>query len=101
MLHSLINSNAALLKQVSLLSSGVSELSSQLARLAETSPLAPTASGPVLERHSGDPGACQAFLVQCSLVFELQPCTYSSERSRIAFVISLLIGRARDWGTAL
>uniref|UniRef100_A0A672HSK7 Uncharacterized protein n=1 Tax=Salarias fasciatus TaxID=181472 RepID=A0A672HSK7_SALFA len=36
-----------------------------------------------------------------SLVFELQPLSYPSDRSRIAYLIGLLSGPARAWGTAL
>lgn len=56
---------------------------------------------PVPERYAGDFGCCQAFLTQVSLVFELQPQSYASDRARIAYLISLLTGKAREWGTAL
>eukprot|EP00066_Takifugu_rubripes_P011978 XP_011601244.1 PREDICTED: uncharacterized protein LOC105416325 [Takifugu rubripes] len=36
---------------------------------------------PVPERYSGEAGACASFLLQCSLVFDLQPLTYPSDRS--------------------
>lgn len=55
---------------------------------------------PPPERYSGAPGSCRPFLVQCSLIFELQPSAFPSERSRVAYIVSLLTGRARDWGTA-
>lgn len=51
--------------------------------------------------YDGDPNSCRAFLSQCSLVFALQPRRYVTEESRVAFVISLLKGRARDWETAV
>jgi hypothetical protein len=49
---------------------------------------------------SGEPTQCRAFLTQCEVVFSLQPSTYASDRARVAFVISLLAGRAREWGAA-
>lgn len=52
------------------------------------------------ERYSGAPGTCRSFLTMCSLTFELQPLTYPTERSRVAFMITQLTGRAREWGTA-
>ncbi|KAF7642995.1 hypothetical protein LDENG_00246800 [Lucifuga dentata] len=52
------------------------------------------------ERYDGHPGGCRAFLTMCSLTFELQPRTYASERSRVAFIISHLTGRAREWAAA-
>jgi hypothetical protein len=51
--------------------------------------------------YSGQPTECRSFLTQCDIVFSLQPNTYSGERARIAYVISLLTGRAREWGTAI
>lgn len=56
---------------------------------------------PVPERYCGDLGACGRFLLQCSLVFDLQPSTYNSDKSRIAFILGLLTGRAAQWATAL
>ncbi|KAK7916542.1 hypothetical protein WMY93_012303 [Mugilogobius chulae] len=55
---------------------------------------------PTPERYSGDLGACGRFLLQCSLVFDQQPHTYATDKSRIAFVISLLSGKASQWATA-
>ena len=54
---------------------------------------------PPLERCSGAPDSCCPFLVQCSLAFKLQPSAFPTERSRVAYIISLLTGKARDWGT--
>ncbi|KAL0149260.1 hypothetical protein M9458_055494, partial [Cirrhinus mrigala] len=51
--------------------------------------------------YDGDPNSCRAFLSQCSLVFALQPRRYVTEESQVAFVITLLKGRARDWATAV
>lgn len=55
---------------------------------------------PTPECYSGDLGACGRFLLQCSLVFDLQPSSYTSDKSRIAFVLSLLTGKASQWATA-
>ncbi len=51
--------------------------------------------------YDGNPSSCRAFLSQCSLVFALQPRRYVTEESQVAFVITLLNGRARDWATAV
>lgn len=51
-------------------------------------------------RYAGEPTQCRSFITQCEVVFSLQPTTYSRERARVAYVISLLTGRAREWGTA-
>ncbi len=121
LLRHLVDSNNALLRQVSVLTTGVSDLSAQLTHPVGSNPaqLAATASNPVSEqrvvtsnvvrepsvpvpeRYAGDPGSCNAFLLQVSLVFELQPNSYASDRARVAYIISLLTGRARDWGAAV
>ncbi|TWW71216.1 Retrotransposon-like protein 1 [Takifugu flavidus] len=54
---------------------------------------------PIPEWYSGEAGACASFLLQCSLVFDLQPLTYTSDRAKIAFVVNLLSGRAVQWAT--
>lgn len=51
--------------------------------------------------YDGDPNSCRAFLSQCSVVFALQPRTYAHEESKVAFVLTLLTGKARDWGTSV
>ncbi len=51
--------------------------------------------------YVGEPTECRAFLTQCEVVFSLQPQTYAVDRARIAYVISLLTGRARGWATAV
>ena len=56
---------------------------------------------PTPVRYSGDSGTCSQFLHQCSLVFDQQPLTYSSDRTRIAFVMSLLSGKASAWAVAI
>lgn len=65
-----------------------------IARLHEPHVLPP-------ERYSGDLGTCRAFLIQCSLVFEQQPTSYPTDRSRVAYLMSLLTGRALDWASAV
>ncbi|KAF7640671.1 hypothetical protein LDENG_00023900, partial [Lucifuga dentata] len=51
-------------------------------------------------RYNGDSATCRSFLVNCSLIFELNPSSYSSERAKVAAVITHLTGRAREWATA-
>ena len=48
----------------------------------------------------GDFELCRGFLVQCELVFQHQPSRYGSDGAKIAFVLSLLSGRALRWATA-
>lgn len=51
--------------------------------------------------YSGEPTMCRAFMIQCEVIFSLQPLTYASDTARVAFVISLLAGRAREWATSV
>lgn len=52
------------------------------------------------ERFSGDSGDCKTFLTQCDLHFELQAAALPTDRSKIAYIISHLMGRAETWATA-
>ncbi len=51
--------------------------------------------------YSGEPNSCRSFLSQCSLIFALQPSCFPTELSRVAYGITLLVGQAREWGTAM
>ncbi len=51
--------------------------------------------------YSGEPNTCRSFLSQCSLTFSLQPSCFPTEGSKVAFIITLLVGQAREWGTAM
>lgn len=55
---------------------------------------------PIPQPFSGDMGACEGFLLKCDLVFEQQPQTYATDRSRIAYIVGLLSGKASEWATA-
>ena len=51
--------------------------------------------------NEGDLGQCRSFLLQCYLVFELQPQTYPTDKARIAYLIGALRGEALAWATAV
>uniref|UniRef100_A0A8D0A597 DUF4939 domain-containing protein n=1 Tax=Sander lucioperca TaxID=283035 RepID=A0A8D0A597_SANLU len=53
------------------------------------------------DKYDGGLGGCRSFLMQCDLVFDLQPYSYASDKARIAFVIELLRGKALEWASAL
>ncbi|KAL0149399.1 hypothetical protein M9458_055296, partial [Cirrhinus mrigala] len=64
----------------------------------------PAAASPRLafpEKFDGSPTKCKGFLLQCSLFVGQQPHLYPTDESKIAFVCSLLIGRALEWATAV
>uniref|UniRef100_A0A3Q3XA82 C2H2-type domain-containing protein n=1 Tax=Mola mola TaxID=94237 RepID=A0A3Q3XA82_MOLML len=52
------------------------------------------------ERFSGQSVDCRPFISQCGLHFEFNAAAFSSDRAKIAFIISHLTGRARSWATA-
>ncbi|XP_036845748.1 protein LDOC1-like [Oncorhynchus mykiss] len=56
---------------------------------------------PPLESFNGEPSTCLVFLAQCALIFELQPSYFPSDRSKIAYLITLISGRALTWATAV
>ncbi len=61
---------------------------------------ASTTTSPCLafpEQFDGSPTKCKGFLLQCSMFVNQQPMLYSTDDSRIAFVCSLLTGRALEW----
>jgi hypothetical protein len=51
--------------------------------------------------YSGEPLLCRAFLATCSLHIALQPSSFPTEESKVAFMITLLAGRAALWGTTV
>ncbi len=56
---------------------------------------------PIPESYAGEPTFCRAFLIRCSMHFSIQPRTFEREESKVAFVLTLLTGRAALWGTAV
>ena len=56
---------------------------------------------PIPARYSGVLGICSQFLHHCSLVFDQQPLTYSTDKSKIAFIMSLLSDKAFAWALAV
>lgn len=55
---------------------------------------------PTPVRYSGELGRCGQFLHQCSLVFEQQPLTYTSDRTKTAYIMSLMSDQAAGWAVA-
>ncbi|KAK3535368.1 hypothetical protein QTP70_010217 [Hemibagrus guttatus] len=51
--------------------------------------------------YSGSAEDCNGFLLQCSLVLEMQPHLYPTERSKVAFIIKQLRGQALLWAESL
>uniref|UniRef100_A0A8C7X3N2 CCHC-type domain-containing protein n=1 Tax=Oryzias sinensis TaxID=183150 RepID=A0A8C7X3N2_9TELE len=82
----------------------LNDISSEVVRPSGANRLAqegaPEPRMPPPQRFSGDPGHCRTFIAQCEIFFALQPSMFSSELSKVAFAVSLLSGRAGQWGTA-
>ncbi|KAI2644234.1 Transposon Tf2-6 polyprotein [Labeo rohita] len=97
-------------------------LTEQLVRAVQglqvaASPVAPTPPAPVLppavqpavasprlafpDKFDGTPTKCKGFLLQCTLFVNQQPNLYATDESKIAFVCSLLTGKALEWATAV
>ncbi|KAK3545959.1 hypothetical protein QTP70_017099, partial [Hemibagrus guttatus] len=68
-----------------------------------TASSAPLFSSPMAQPapYSGLVEDCNGFLLQCSLVLEMQPYLYPTERSKVAFVITQLRGQALLWTESL
>ncbi|XP_058604706.1 uncharacterized protein LOC131522871 isoform X2 [Onychostoma macrolepis] len=62
---------------------------------ASASPMA------LLAAYAGDSAECGGFLLQMALYLEMQPQKFPTERSKVAFLISLLSGRALIWARAI
>jgi len=52
------------------------------------------------EKFSGEQELCKTFLIDCSIHFELNPHDFFTERSKIAFMMTHLTGRAKAWASA-
>ncbi|KAL0195105.1 hypothetical protein M9458_008677 [Cirrhinus mrigala] len=51
--------------------------------------------------YSGRSEECNGFLLQCSLIFTMQPMQYPTDQSKFAFIISLLTGPALRWAETI
>jgi len=51
--------------------------------------------------YSGEAVECSGFLLQVSLYIEMHSHKFNKERSKVAFLISLLRGRALLWAQAI
>lgn len=92
----------------------LASLTAQIQQMQASRTLAPVAPTPIATpispheprlpappTYDGDPNTCRSFLSQCSLVLELQASSFPTERSKVAYIITLLSGKAREWATAV
>ncbi|ROL41358.1 Retrotransposon Gag-like protein 6 [Anabarilius grahami] len=71
--------------------------------LPAASPSPPAIASPMAKPapFSGSAEDCNGFLLQCSLVLEMQPHLYPDDKSKVAFIISQLDGKALRWAEPL
>ena len=48
-------------------------------------------------RYEGEAGKCRNVIAQCEIFFRAQPSRFSTEDSRVSFILSLLTGTALAW----
>ncbi|KAG1957249.1 retrotransposable element [Pimephales promelas] len=99
---------SVLVAQVSELTQQIQQLRAPTASPAPAVPLIPPEGAsqseprlPIPQTYNGEPSFCRAFLTRCSMHFALQPRTFIQEGSKVAFVLTLLTGKAALWGTAV
>ncbi|GAA6101953.1 mucin-5AC-like, partial [Tachysurus ichikawai] len=54
-----------------------------------------------VQPYAGQPRGCNAFIMQCLLVFEMKPSQFRSEKDKFAYMVALLSVRALAWATAV
>lgn len=73
-------------------------------QLPQTPAASPAASASPMARpapFSGEAEDCSGFLLQVSLYFQMQAHQFTDDSARVAFIISLLSGRALQWAQSL
>ncbi|XP_029466520.1 cadherin-16 [Rhinatrema bivittatum] len=56
---------------------------------------------PATTRYAGDIKTCQGFLNQCYVRFTLLPAQFPSDAVKVAYIFSLLDGKALDWASPM
>jgi len=106
-------------KFMAVVTTQLSDLANQIQQLSNNSSMEPMkAAAPVVAptptvihagpglrlaspvRYSGEPGRCKTFLTECDMHFEFSPQHFLTDRAKVGFIISNLVGRAQTWATA-
>ncbi|XP_029442985.1 protein LDOC1 [Rhinatrema bivittatum] len=87
------------------LAATVEQLVSRLEVSTRELPPAPASTSstqlPTPTRYAGDSKTCRGFLNQCQVRFSLLPSQFPSDAAKVAFIFSLLDGKALDWASPL
>ncbi|KAL0173126.1 hypothetical protein M9458_033437, partial [Cirrhinus mrigala] len=70
----------------------------------QPTPAPPSASGSPMAMpatFAGEAAECSGFLLQVNLFIQMQPRMFPSENAKVAFLISLLTGKALQWAKAI
>ncbi|KAL0168185.1 hypothetical protein M9458_036407, partial [Cirrhinus mrigala] len=80
------------------------ELVNAIKAAMRPTPTPPAASGSPMAlpaTFAGEATECSGFLLQVNLYIQMQPQQFSSDNAKVAFLISLLTGRALQWAKAI
>ncbi|KAL0190891.1 hypothetical protein M9458_013589, partial [Cirrhinus mrigala] len=80
------------------------ELVNAITAAFQTTPAPPSASGSPMAMpatFAGEAAECSGFLLQINLFIQMQPQQFPSENAKVAFLISLLTGKALQWAKAI
>lgn len=90
-----------LMNQISVLTHQISSAASAHAPVPQDTSITETSSAAAIslqharevpvpnpEPFCGDLGSCRGFLLQCSNVFDLRPATFSTDKSKIIFMVA-------------
>ena len=108
--ESITNTRRAIQALVAQVSELTQQIQLQIQLTSPTAPIAPPAPPvprevpqdhfrpeprlPAPKNYSGEPTFCRTFLNKCSMHFALQPRTFATEESKVAFTLTLLSGKA-------
>uniref|UniRef100_A0A7N8Y6S3 Retrotransposon gag domain-containing protein n=1 Tax=Mastacembelus armatus TaxID=205130 RepID=A0A7N8Y6S3_9TELE len=88
------------------ISQSMDQMTDQLTQLLQRLPFPDPAAVPLPDspatpvRYNGEVGVSRTFLTQCEINFSMQPSNFPTEQAKVAYVLSLLGGKAAKWETA-